>query len=92
MDLEEIERLHNSGKMPDWYYYQVNGKSAWENYAEQFNKISKKNQIERELEIYKAKRKAEIEAELEAELEKQIEEKAAPEIEKVLDKLLADWQ
>lgn len=88
MDLEEIEKLHNSGKMPDWYYYQVNGKSAWENYAEQFNKISKKKQIERELEIYKAKRKAEIDAEL----EKQIEEKAAPEIEKVLDKLLADWQ
>ena len=88
MDIETIERLHNSGKMPDWIYYQMNGKSAWENYAEQFNKISKKNQIDRELEIYKAKRKAEIDAEL----EKQIEEKAAPEIEKVLDKLLADWQ
>ena len=92
MDIETIERLHNSGKMPDWIYYQMNGKSAWENYAEQFNKISKKNQIDRELEIYKAKRKAEIEAELEAELEKQIEEKAVPEIEKALDKLLADWQ
>ena len=88
MDIETIERLHNSGKMPDWIYYQMNGKSAWENYVEQFNKISKKNQIDWELEIYKAKRKAEIEAEL----EKQIEEQVAPEIEKALDKLFADWR
>lgn len=29
---EEIEYLHDIGKMPDWYYYQVNGKSFQENY------------------------------------------------------------
>ena len=92
MDFETIERLHKSGKLPDWVYYQVNGKSAWANYAEQFNKISRENSVDRGLEIYKAKRKAEIEAELEAELEKQIEEQVAPEIEKALDKLLADWR
>ena len=31
--LEEIEYLHDIGKMPDWIYYQQNGKSASENYA-----------------------------------------------------------
>lgn len=29
-----IEQLHSTGKMPDWAYYQQNGKSAAENYAE----------------------------------------------------------
>lgn len=29
---KEIEYLHDIGKMPDWYYYQVNGKSFQENY------------------------------------------------------------
>lgn len=24
----QIERLHDDGKMPDWIYYQVNGKTA----------------------------------------------------------------
>lgn len=32
MNKREIEYYHNSGKMPDWAYYQVNGKSAEENY------------------------------------------------------------
>ena len=31
---EIIEFLHDSGKMPDEYYYQVNGKSFQENYIE----------------------------------------------------------
>ena len=30
-----IELLHNAGKMPDWAYYQLNGKNALENYIEQ---------------------------------------------------------
>lgn len=38
MDIETIEHLHDTGQMPDWIYYQVNGKSAWENYREQRNK------------------------------------------------------
>ena len=84
MDIQEIERLHKSGQMPDWYYYQVNGKSAAENLWEQHQKIidkqRKREQIDRELELYKARRKAEIDAELEKE------------IEKVLDDLLKDWQ
>ena len=33
-----VEFYHNKGWMPDWAYYQLNGKSAMENYAEQTNK------------------------------------------------------
>ena len=29
---EQIEYLHNAGKMPDWAYYQQNGATAQENY------------------------------------------------------------
>ena len=32
MTLEEIEYYHDRGLMPDWAYYQQNGKSADENY------------------------------------------------------------
>ena len=34
MTKEEIEYYHNSGLMPDWFYYQVNGKTAQENYID----------------------------------------------------------
>ena len=34
MTKEEIEYYHNSGLMPDWIYYQVNGKTAEENYRD----------------------------------------------------------
>ena len=32
---EQIEYLHNAGKMPDWAYYQQNGATAQENYNRQ---------------------------------------------------------
>ena len=32
---EQIEYLRNSGKMPDWAYYQQNGATAQENYNRQ---------------------------------------------------------
>lgn len=34
MTKEEIEYYHNSGLMPDWVYYQVNRKTAQENYID----------------------------------------------------------
>ncbi len=46
MTKEEIEYYHNSGLMPDWVYYQVNGKTAQENYID----IVAKRDNERELE------------------------------------------
>ncbi len=36
-----IEYLHDSGKMPDWYYYQVNGRTFQANYKEIRNKRQK---------------------------------------------------
>ena len=32
--LEQIEWLHDNGKMPDWAYYQQNGKSVQANFEE----------------------------------------------------------
>jgi hypothetical protein len=34
MDRNMIEWLWKAGKMPDWAYYQQNGKTAFENYRE----------------------------------------------------------
>lgn len=39
LTLEQIEYLHDIGKMPDWAYYQQNGKTAQQNYAEQKRKL-----------------------------------------------------
>ncbi|MBQ3428494.1 MAG: hypothetical protein IJH28_01820 [Mogibacterium sp.] len=38
LSLSMVELYHNKGWMPNWAYYQQNGKSAMENYAEQTNK------------------------------------------------------
>ena len=38
---EQIEHLHDSGKMPDWAYYQQNGATAQENYNRQRAKFRK---------------------------------------------------
>lgn len=80
LDKKQIEYLHNAGLMPDRYYYQLNGKTVNENYKT----IKKKKQIDKELELYKARRKMEI--------DKQIEEELTPQIEKALDELLKDWE
>jgi hypothetical protein len=42
---EEIEYYHNRGLMPDWAYYQQNGKSAQENYVEQHRKMQEEYYI-----------------------------------------------
>lgn len=36
---EQIEQLHNSGKMPDWVYYQSVDKPAWQAIQEQRDKF-----------------------------------------------------
>lgn len=81
----DIERLHNSGLMPDWAYYQLNGRDAAENYMKQ---QQEKNKIDRGLEIYKRQRQEQIDDEI----IKQIEAKLPPEIEKVIDSLLDGFQ
>lgn len=40
----DIEELHESGKMPDWVYYQLNGKTAQENYRKIQLKRQKQNE------------------------------------------------
>ena len=44
---EQIEYLHNTGKMPNWAYYQQNGGSAQENYNRQ--KIEQRQRITQKL-------------------------------------------
>ena len=49
---KQIEYLHDSGKMPDWAYYQQNGATAQENYNRQIqafrNRILERYQYEQQ--------------------------------------------
>lgn len=76
MDKQMIEYYHDNGLMPDWWYYQVNGKSAEENYIDIVNKRYRKYRDEVSL-----KREQE-------ELEKQAEEELEKTLEKALDDIL----
>ena len=46
---ETIEYFYSIGKMPDRYYYQLNGKTAQENYR---NQKAKKKDEEKAIEIF----------------------------------------
>lgn len=74
LSYEEIERLHDAGKMPDWWYYQVNGKTANENYVTIYNK--------RQQETKELLEQRNLDAIVEAELDKQIP--------KLIDKAIKD--
>ena len=77
---ELIEYLHNSGKMPDWAYYQQNGATAQQNYNRQIQAI--RNRLkDRQQEKQQQK-------EIEKQIEKQLEEK----IEETLEELLKDFK
>ena len=84
--LEEIEYLHDTGKMPDWIYYQQNGKTAQENYAIQ----KRKQHMEFRRRMEEERRRKERE-EAEKALEAEIEKKAEAAIEKALNDLLKDF-
>lgn len=71
---EQIEYLHNSGKMPDWAYYQQNGATAQENYNRQIQAF-RNRMMERQQQEQQQK-----------EIEKQIEDK----LEEILGDLLKD--
>ncbi len=88
---QEIERLHNSGKMPDWIYYQVNGKSAQENWEEQHRKIIERYR-QREEEARKQAEQKKREKDLEKQIEKQIEKELEKTVEKVLEDLLKGFK
>lgn len=83
---EMIEWLHDTGKMPDWIYYQQNGKSLQENYTAQ--KMKQQKQIE---ELLNDRRRREEEARAEKELEAEIEKKVSETVENALEELLKDF-
>ncbi len=81
--LDEIEYFHDIGRMPDWIYYQLNGKNAQENYTLQ----KRKQQAEYRRRMKEEQQRKEEQKRLEAETEKQLEAF----IEKTLDDLLKDF-
>lgn len=88
---EQIEWLHDNGLMPDWAYYQQNGKTAQENWNEQHRKIMERCRQREAEERRQAEEKAR-EKKLEADLEKQLEKKLEKALEKALDDLLKDFK
>ena len=80
---EQIEYLHSTGQMPDWVYYQQNGKSLQQNY----NEIKRRNAENSRRQLEEQRRRKDAEKALEAEIEK----KTAAAIEKALDDLLKDF-
>ena len=66
---EEIEIYRSMGLMPDWVYYQVNGKSAQENY----NEIARRRQRQFYEKLSKEQEK-EIEKQVENVIERTLED------------------
>lgn len=79
-DEEFTQYLFNRGYIPKWAYYQLNGKTADENYRNQHQRMIEREKANREIDDYKSRRKAEVEAEIEEG------------IEETLNDLLKDWQ
>lgn len=77
--MELLEYYHNTGKCPDWAYYQLNGKTAQENY--QAILANRQAWIQ---ELMEEKR-------LEALVEKQVEERLGEAVEKALGDLFAGF-
>ena len=88
---EQIEWLHDHGKMPDWAYYQQNGKSAQANWEEQHRKIMERY-TQREAEARRKAEEKKLEAELEKKLEAELEKKLEKALEKALDDLLKGFK
>ena len=78
MDIKEIERLHDKGLMPDWWYYQVNGKSAEENFEAQHKKM---------MEWYLEREKEQAEK---VAIEKYVNEVLEKNLEKCLEEVLGN--
>ena len=88
---EQIEWLHDNGKMPDWAYFQQNGKTAQQNYTEATRRAKEKILKRYEEQQAEARRKAE-EKELEKKLEAELEKKLEKTLEKALDDLLKGFK
>ena len=82
---QEIEWLHDNGKMPDWIYYQQNGKSAEENFLAQRRKILAETQ-----QRIDAQRQRELQAQEQKQLEKKLEAEIEKQVERAIENALAD--
>ena len=83
---EEIEYYHNNGLMPDWIYYQQNGKTAQENYAD----IIRKRQADYK-QLLEARSRREREAQEQKKLEAELEKKAYEAVEKSIEDIFKDF-
>lgn len=84
MNIDEINRLHDNGDMPDWVWTQLNGRSAQENYMY----IKEKQRRE----FRTAQRQKQQDEALEKYMSEMIEEKLGVCLEKTLDDLLKDFK
>ena len=79
MDNSLLEYYHNIGKIPDKYYYQMNGRSMAENFREQL--------VKRQQAARRVKQEKQEQEELNQRLEKLLEEKLEKALEDVLGNL-----
>lgn len=84
MNIDEINRLHDNGDMPDWVWTQLNGRSAQENYM--YIKEKQRREFREE------QRQKQQDAALEKYMSEMIEEKLGVCLEKTLDDLLKDFK
>ena len=76
-----IEELYKSGTMPDWIYYQMNGKDINENYQDFLRKRQKENQ-----ELLEARKNRQKQQQIdEAQIEQQVYKTAERALEKLLE-------
>ena len=80
---EQAEYYHSIGKMPDWIYYQLNGKTAQENYND-FHR----RQAERFHQQQEERRRKDTEKAALDDFEKKIEAQAEKAVEKARKSLL----
>ena len=87
---EQIDWLWRNGKMPDWVYFQTNGKSAQENYV-----LATERAKQRILDNYNRQqeeaRRKEDQKKQEAETQKQIEKQLETALEKALQDILGGF-
>lgn len=81
MTQQQLDYLHDQGKVPDWWYYQQSDKPVWMKWQEQTDKFN------RELEERQKKQEQERQ---EKALEAQVEQEVEEQLETVLDKALGD--
>lgn len=77
---DQIEQLHDSGKIPDWVYYQTINKPAWQAKQEQRDKFI--SQLEEQ----------EQERKTQEQIEKMVEEQVTKALENALGDLFQSFK